>query len=340
MDKKRDHLNSTRRGPQAGGRHRTRNSANSWPIAKMLAVFVVAILAIGVALASPGFQGASPVLATDGPHTFRVGGRNGTVTSDVGSIDCPSVCDDVYGSGADVQLTATPDPTWFFAGWSGGSPVNPDTVKMDGEKSVTAFFSSNCNTPVLADVVIMVDRTSTIGSEERKAQTAAANSLVRCMDIMNGIDDVKPYIAIGAYGAGGGNNNPDAIISLGLTNVYGNEDGAKDGDQYASIDDIAPQASGRSTSLADAVTVAQAELDFYDNDPIHELNQKIIVLLSAAFPNEPKSSNDPSQDALDTAQLAKDAGTEIFTIVINADSDHLDAQAGELLIPILLKNVV
>ena len=335
MDKKRDHLNSTRRGPQAGRRHRTGNPANSWPIAKMLAVFVVAILAIGVALASPGLQGASLVHAIDGTHilTVQVDG-NGTVTSDAGSIDCPNVdCDDVYAYGTDVQLTATPDPGWFFASWSGGlgGTVNPETVTMDIDKTVTATFGTICNTPVLADVVIMVDRTSTIGSVERKAQTAAAKSLVLCMDQMDPLG--KPYIAIGAYGASGNvKNSLDAIISHGLINQYGSDDGAKDGDLYAAIDDIAPQASGSSTNLADAVTIAQAELDASPRDS----NQKIIVLISAAFPNEPADKKDPSlipdDAAWDAADLAKKAGTEIFTIVINANSDHPGDQVGEFLL--------
>ena len=335
MDKKRDHLNSTRRGLQAGRRHRTGNPANSWPIAKMLAVFVVAILAIGVALASPGLQGASLVHAIDGTHilTVQVDG-NGTVTSDAGSIDCPNVdCDDVYAFGTDVQLTATPDPGWFFASWSGGlgGTVNPETVTMDIDKTVTATFGTICNTPVLADVVIMVDRTSTIGSVERKAQTAAAKSLVLCMDQMDPLG--KPYIAIGAYGASGNvKNSLDAIISHGLINLYGSDDGAKDGDLYAAIDDIAPQASGSSTNLADAVTIAQAELDASPRDS----NQKIIVLISAAFPNEPADKKDPSlipdDAAWDAADLAKKAGTEIFTIVINANSDHPGDQVGEFLL--------
>jgi len=42
-----------------------------------------------------------------------------------------------------VTLTAVPSPGWFFAGWSGdmAGSANPDTITMDGPRSVTATFT-------------------------------------------------------------------------------------------------------------------------------------------------------------------------------------------------------
>ncbi len=50
-----------------------------------------------------------------------------------------------YNHGTSVQLTATPDPTWNFVGWSGAATgtTNPVSVLMDANKSVTATFALN-----------------------------------------------------------------------------------------------------------------------------------------------------------------------------------------------------
>ena len=50
-----------------------------------------------------------------------------------------------YDPGSTVQLTATPGPNYHFASWSGDASgtVNPLTVVMDGNKSITATFEVN-----------------------------------------------------------------------------------------------------------------------------------------------------------------------------------------------------
>jgi hypothetical protein len=47
-----------------------------------------------------------------------------------------------YAHGTPVQVTAVADPGWAFAGWSGdlSGAVNPETITMDFDKSVTATF--------------------------------------------------------------------------------------------------------------------------------------------------------------------------------------------------------
>jgi uncharacterized repeat protein (TIGR02543 family) len=49
----------------------------------------------------------------------------------------------MYTYGETVTLTATADPDWMFAGWSGdiSSSQNPITIMMDGNKSITAVFT-------------------------------------------------------------------------------------------------------------------------------------------------------------------------------------------------------
>ena len=48
-----------------------------------------------------------------------------------------------YDLGETVTLTATADPGWIFSGWSDdhSGVSNPDTLVIDGDKSVTASFT-------------------------------------------------------------------------------------------------------------------------------------------------------------------------------------------------------
>ena len=93
---------------------------------------------------------ARSVAATFGQitHTLTVdvtpGQGSGSVTSDVGSIDCPATdCDDVYAQPTVVTLTAVADPGADFAGWSGGGCSGTGTcqVTMDQARSVSATFT-------------------------------------------------------------------------------------------------------------------------------------------------------------------------------------------------------
>ncbi|MCP4529218.1 MAG: hypothetical protein GY833_25405, partial [Aestuariibacter sp.] len=64
------------------------------------------------------------------------GNGSGVVTPTVGAH--------VYDQGTVVTLTATPDPGMHFGGWTGDllSADNPESLVMDGDKVVTATFSS------------------------------------------------------------------------------------------------------------------------------------------------------------------------------------------------------
>ena len=71
-------------------------------------------------------------------------GAGGTIISSDGEISCGTgmVCQEVYSSGTLVTLTAVPDPSSYFAGWSGnGCGSNLDCVVfMDADTTVTGRF--------------------------------------------------------------------------------------------------------------------------------------------------------------------------------------------------------
>lgn len=68
----------------------------------------------------------------------------GSVTSDVGTIDCaaPAECSDPFTHGTDVVLTATPGAGNEFSGWTGCDVAtgNTCTMTMDAAKTVRAEF--------------------------------------------------------------------------------------------------------------------------------------------------------------------------------------------------------
>ena len=90
------------------------------------------------------FNTASPIDPEDGGGTGPVMYVLDTSVSGSGmiSIDPDQA---TYGSGQSVALTAVPDPGYNFAGWGGdlSGSINPVTITMDGDKTITAIFTES-----------------------------------------------------------------------------------------------------------------------------------------------------------------------------------------------------
>jgi Divergent InlB B-repeat domain len=76
---------------------------------------------------------------------FGQGGGTGTVTSNLGGINCPGTCMALFPSGTTVTLTASPTGGSTFGSWSVVSGpacpgTGPCTVTMTGNITVTATF--------------------------------------------------------------------------------------------------------------------------------------------------------------------------------------------------------
>jgi hypothetical protein len=70
------------------------------------------------------------------------GDGGGMVTSAPAGIACDSACAATFAAGTMVTLTATPDATSVFAGWSGACTADPCTVRVDQLALVTAEFDA------------------------------------------------------------------------------------------------------------------------------------------------------------------------------------------------------
>ena len=92
-------------------------------------------------------DGAQSVTATfnritHGLSVGLAGTGGGTVTSTPAGIDCGATCAFAYVQGNTVTLTATPDATSTFTGWSGACTGTTDCVlTMDAARSATATFT-------------------------------------------------------------------------------------------------------------------------------------------------------------------------------------------------------
>jgi hypothetical protein len=76
-----------------------------------------------------------------GLNVARTGTGSGAVTSSPAGINCGGTCQATFPPGTQITLSATPDGTSTFSGWSGAcSGTATCTVTMDAAKSVTASF--------------------------------------------------------------------------------------------------------------------------------------------------------------------------------------------------------
>lgn len=74
--------------------------------------------------------------------TILISGDTGTVTSDIGDINCGTTCTAAYAPGTVVTLTATPDANSAFTGWSGACTGSSKTctLTINSDANVTAQF--------------------------------------------------------------------------------------------------------------------------------------------------------------------------------------------------------
>jgi hypothetical protein len=112
-----------------------------------------------------------------------------------------------YEHGTSVELTATADPGWAFAGWSGGASgnANPLTLVIDGDKTVTATFVD----AVAPTVQLLAPNTSAdvmvVGVVQPITWSAADNVGVTAIDLLlsrTGEDGPYEVVASGVPNTG------------------------------------------------------------------------------------------------------------------------------------------
>ena len=92
----------------------------------------------GNAFSSSSFTVLTPYTLTVTPSGYGAG----TVTSNVGGINCPGTCTAQISSGTSVTLTATPHlPESSFGGWSNACTSEPCTFTMNSDKTAIATFT-------------------------------------------------------------------------------------------------------------------------------------------------------------------------------------------------------
>lgn len=106
----------------------------------------------GIYAYPPGSATTSAAPASFALTVQSSGSGGGSVTSDVGEVDCADTCDQQIRSAARVTLSASPDGDSLFAGWSGSgcSGVGGCTVTMDQAKSVSAEFEPKQKSDLLS----------------------------------------------------------------------------------------------------------------------------------------------------------------------------------------------
>lgn len=90
------------------------------------------------------FVTATFTLKTFGVTVLKAGSGSGVVTSSPAGISCADTCQATFEAGASVILTAIPDASSIFSGWSGDcSGIGTCGVMADQARSITATFTRN-----------------------------------------------------------------------------------------------------------------------------------------------------------------------------------------------------
>lgn len=140
----------------------------------------------------------------------KTGTGAGTVTSDVGVINCGATCSDIY-AGDTVTLTAVPAGGSTFAGWSGGGCSGTGTcvVTVSAATPVTATFntvgatSPPTITKAFAPTSVVMGGTSTLTFNIANPNAAATLSGVAFTDTLPaGLVVSTPNALTGSCGTG------------------------------------------------------------------------------------------------------------------------------------------
>lgn len=109
----------------------------------------------------------------------KVGNGVGTVTSSPSGINCGADCDEPFNYGNTVTLTATPNPSSLFTGWSGAGCSGTGTcvVTMTQAENVTATFT-------LKTFTLNVDKTGN-GTGTISSSPSGVNCGADCTEVYN-----------------------------------------------------------------------------------------------------------------------------------------------------------
>jgi hypothetical protein len=165
---------------------------------------------------------ANFALAQYGLTISYSGAGSGTITSSPLGMTCAlSTCSGSFDSGTVVTLTATPEATSTFVGWSGAC-TGTDTciLTMNAAKSVTARFINNCTPqPISTGGIVCPGRLCTVGGfsgymfsyGDGTASSICMGPDGLCTSGTTGAVDV-PYFTV--WGAGFGFNlSPDTSLT-------------------------------------------------------------------------------------------------------------------------------
>ena len=125
---------------------------------------------------------ATFAIDTHAVNVSKAGAGSGTVTSDVGAIDCGATCSDNYDHGTVVTLTAAAASGSTFAGWSGAGCSGTGTcvVTVTAVKNVTATFNVTVVPPTTHTLTV-----SKSGSGSVTSSPAGINCGADCSEAYN-----------------------------------------------------------------------------------------------------------------------------------------------------------
>ncbi len=149
--------------------------------------------AAGSATISCSAAGLTTVTVTanevDDDHTLTLSASHGSISA------APATA--LYDHGSSVTLTAVADAGYHFTGWSGGltGSVNPSTLVMDADKSVTASFAANVVSVEVDAVLVSVPEGGTAGFQVRLSAQPATDVTV---NVARTAGDADLSVAAGA----------------------------------------------------------------------------------------------------------------------------------------------